>query len=115
MELNLSFNVLADDGSLPCALMLAAWDLLTQLTQSYIRDPSTTIPRRDLLKVPHWLTSMYMVSVTGQLVADPTYEEMHISNNLLTITTLPDGKQLVEKTLAVRTYAGGSSQVQPLE
>ena len=37
------------------------------------------------------------------------------SNNLLTITTLPDGRQLVEKTLAVRTYAGGSSSVQPLE
>ena len=58
---------------------------------------------------------MYMVSVTGQLVADPTYEEMHISNNLLTITTMPDGRQEVEKTLAMRTYAGGSSQVQPLE
>lgn len=115
MELSLSFNVLADDGSLPTALMLAAWDLLAQLTHSYVRDPTVTIPRKDLLKVPHWLTSMYMVSVTGQLVADPTYEEMHISNNLLTITTLPDGRQLVEKTLAVRTYAGGSSQVQPLE
>ena len=58
---------------------------------------------------------MCMVSVTGQLVIDPTFEEMHISNNLLTITTLPDGKQMIDKTLAVRTYAGGTSAVQPLE
>jgi exosome complex RNA-binding protein Rrp42 (RNase PH superfamily) len=58
---------------------------------------------------------MFMVSVTGQLVADPTYEEMHISNNLLTITTLPDGKQFLDKSLAVRTYAGTTSTVQPLE
>lgn len=58
---------------------------------------------------------MYMVNVAGKLVADPTYEEMHISNNLVTITTMPDGKQIVDKTLAVRTYAGGNSSVQPLE
>jgi exosome complex RNA-binding protein Rrp42 (RNase PH superfamily) len=111
MEVTLSFNVLADDGSLPTALMTAAWDLLTQLSNAYGRDPTATLPRKDLLKVPVWLTSMYMISVTGQLVADPTYEEMHISNNLLTITSMPDGKQLVDKTLSVRTYAGGTSTV----
>ena len=115
MEITLSFNVLSDYGSLPSALMFAAWDLLTQLSLSFTRDPNITLARKDILQVPFWQTSMYMVSVSGQLVADPTYEEMHISNNLLTITSMPDGKQIVDKTLAVRTYAGGTTNVQPLE
>ncbi len=37
---------------------------------------------------------------------------MFVSNNLLSITIFADGKTLVDKTLAIRTFTG---QMQPLE
>lgn len=59
---------------------------------------------------------MVFLSARGQqLVIDPSYEEMHISNNLVTITCLNSGKQIVEKTLGLRTYPTGSGSIQPLE
>lgn len=46
---------------------------------------------------------------------DPTFEEMYISNNLLTVTFLPCGRQqYLEKSLCFRT-AQSASQLQPVE
>ena len=56
-----------------------------------------------------------MVSVSNQLVIDPTYEEMLISNNLLSVTFFPNGTHSLEKSLALRTYATGSSTISSLE
>ncbi len=59
---------------------------------------------------------MLMISVSNQLVIDPCYEEMLISNNLLTFTLYPDGTHHLEKSLALRTFATTSSHnIVPLE
>jgi len=59
---------------------------------------------------------MIMISVSNQLVIDPTYEEMLISNNLLTFTIYPDGTHHLEKSLALRTFSTTSSHnIVPLE
>lgn len=115
LDLTLSLSILVDDGNLPCALSLSSLDLLLQLSQnlsSEVSQPSLTL----LASSPLFFTTMIFQSATGKLVIDPTFEEMLISNNLLTITCLSNGKQFVEKTLGLRTFASGSSpSIQPLE
>lgn len=56
-----------------------------------------------------------MVSAGGAIVVDPTYEEMLISNNLLTITCLPNGSHHLDKSLSLRTYASQNHNMQPIE
>jgi len=73
------------------------------------------IAQRSFIKRELFFTTMVMVSVGNQLVIDPTYEEMLISNNLLTLTVYPSGKHHLEKSLALRTFSTGSSSIQPLE
>lgn len=99
-ELTLSFNVMVDDGNLTSALNLATLDLLNQLNLT--------------LKKPLFFTVMLLQAIEGQLIVDPTHEEMHISNNILVVTCYSDGTQAIEKTLGYRTYTGASN-VQPLE
>ena len=75
-----------------------------------------TIVERSIDKRNLFFSTMVMVSVTNQLVLDPTYEEMLISNNLLTVTIYPDGSHHLEKSLAMRTFATTSSHnIVPLE
>ena len=89
-ELTFTANVMVDDGNLPCALGISSLDILHQL-DNLIKSEGLT-HYKSLLKQPLFFVTMIFQSAYGQIVVDPTYEEMHISNNLMTITALGNGK-----------------------
>ena len=108
---------MVDDGNLPCAFSMAASDLLTQLDKLLLESTTvrSTTANPLLSKCPSFFTTMIAQSICGKLILDPSYDELHISNNLLTVTCLSTGKQLLDKSLAFRTPSGGTSSVEPLE
>jgi len=51
-----------------------------------------------------WETILF--AFEQNLVVDPSLEEMFVSNNLLSVTVFENGKQLIDKSLSLRTLTG---------
>ena len=51
-----------------------------------------------------WQTVLF--AFEDKIVIDPSQEEMYIANNLISITLYESGKQLIDKSLSVRTFTG---------